>query len=69
VKLRPMPFLKGRQVLRPTFNIELHGWHAASFVREVEVKAVKIVGEIFNEDEYAEELGYMWFKRQVEPCI
>jgi hypothetical protein len=43
VKLRSMPFLKGWHVLSPAFNIELWGWDAASFVREVEVNAVKIL--------------------------
>jgi hypothetical protein len=36
VKLRPMPFLKDRMVLSPTFTIELRGQDATDFFREVE---------------------------------
>jgi hypothetical protein len=45
VKLRLIPFLKGQQVLSPSFNIELRGRDAASFVREVEAEAVRIMGK------------------------
>lgn len=70
VKLRLMPFLKGRQVLSPAFNIELQDWDVVDFVQEVEVEAVRIVGKYSMKMEgNAKELGYMCFERQVEPCI
>jgi hypothetical protein len=37
--------LNNRMVQSPAFSIELRGRDAATFVREVEVEAVKIVGK------------------------
>lgn len=40
-----MLFLKNLMMLRPAFTVELQGRDAVAFFREVEAKAVKIVGK------------------------
>jgi hypothetical protein len=45
VTLHLMPFLDDQMVQSPAFAIDLRGQDAAAFVREVESKAVKIVGK------------------------
>jgi hypothetical protein len=45
VKLRLMPFLENRMVLSPAFAIELQGRDVATFVREAEAEAMRIVGK------------------------
>jgi hypothetical protein len=39
----PDAFLKDRMVLSPVFTIEVRGRAAATFVREVETEAVKVM--------------------------
>jgi hypothetical protein len=51
VKLRSMPFLSGRMVQSPTFAIDLPGRDATAFVREVESKAIKILGKYSSKTE------------------
>jgi hypothetical protein len=45
VKLCSMPFLSGRMVQSSAFAIDLRRRDAAAFVREVESKAIKILGK------------------------
>lgn len=51
VKLWLMPSLKNQLVLNLAFVIELRGWDSMEFFREVEAKAVKIVGKYSTKTE------------------
>lgn len=51
MKLRSMPFLKDQMVLSPAFAIDLRGRNGATFVREMEAKAVKIDGKYLTKTE------------------
>jgi hypothetical protein len=61
-----MPSLSGQQVRSPTFTLDLRGRDLAAFVREVEDRAVRIVGAVCAEDGGSVELGYSWIQHFLE---
>jgi hypothetical protein len=46
-----MPTLRDKLVRSPTFVVDLRGWDAGAFVRELESEAVKIVGKYASKTE------------------
>jgi hypothetical protein len=51
IRPRRMPTLGNKMVRSPAFTVDLRGWDAVAFVREVESEAIKIVGKYMPKTE------------------